>query len=491
VCGLAKMADPNPHPAADAACGVGLELETGGVGAAVVVAGCVAGSPAHRSRSIRAGDVLAAVDGVSIAGFALWRIREAICGRPDTTVRLSFRRRQRGPGQDIFHVVLARQPPQWDMDASAWSAEAAGPADSALHEADLDGAALDQEHFDSTIWAARGQSPSRQSHANAWRWSAHEGVGAARLSKMSHVATRAVSNASTTGLGESDQYYTGPSRPESSWFADGAKSSRPAACGDREVGGWEWVSRYAIGAEEPRLQDDESDDPFLPSLSASPELRNPYDATPRHGSVARRRVGRGEEVSPRRDGSFRHERSPAARPPLPTLQSQGPGQRVQGQHPPTHEQTNTTKADRRTNGHLLVEEPNGPRRMHLDNSESDLRSDDEELHARVAVLGSENRRLKQRVDELEAFHRTVEEAEDMARQAKQANREMDERLLGQLERIEELKKELGQVCLLSVRHGACFRIARIYCLLEFVRCAIVRMAHCIYDSTFYFPGARA
>ena len=47
VCGpsRAEMVEPPPRPAADAACGVGLDLETGGVGAAVMVAGCVAGSP--------------------------------------------------------------------------------------------------------------------------------------------------------------------------------------------------------------------------------------------------------------------------------------------------------------------------------------------------------------------------------------------------------------------------------------------------------------
>jgi len=58
----------------------------------------------------------------------------------------------------------------------------------------------------------------------------------------------------------------------------------------------------------------------------------------------------------------------------------------------------------------------------------------QELYARVAVLTSENQELRRKVQELEGVHSTIEEAEEHSRQAKLANRVMDQRLSQQLER---------------------------------------------------------
>ena len=451
---------PATAPAPDA-CGVGLQLETGGRhDDVVVVAGCLVGSPAHRSGEIRSGDVLEIVNGVSVAGLALWRVREAILGQPGTTVRLHLRRGSGG----LREVVLARQASSlraapWAMDASAWSDAAESVGDSALHKNDLVCAAFGQEPFDSTIWASVGNDPTKRARRQplqeggsgggnlnpAWRGNAP--ADCAEASRLSGFKG-AIDRESTAGSADNE---------------DGFDKSSASMRESGGVGGWEWVSRYAIGTDDSRLQEN---DPFLPSLSVTPERsllasrgEGGGGGAGRHGADITAHPA--EAASQQGNESLYHDKfhgrpSSAHRPPLHSYCPQS--------HEPCGESRGQGLQDNKSCEGLY----SGHTRSRPEESESDLQRS-EELHARLAVLDHENTRLKHRIDELEAVCRSVEEAEEDARRAKQvtstsetlrkkkiekmrsefytiavqANREMDERLLGQVERIHELKRQLA------------------------------------------------
>jgi hypothetical protein len=154
--------------------GVGLELEREARGPAapvVVVAGCVHLSPAALCGAIRSGDVLLSVDGLSVGAQPLEQIRGVICGRPGSLVRLAFRRPPRGPGaggagQIKFEVVLERGRPAAPPQRAALAAPAsygdaldaasvgAGARDGADHELLESIFAAGQGEGDSTFWAS-------------------------------------------------------------------------------------------------------------------------------------------------------------------------------------------------------------------------------------------------------------------------------------------------------------------------------------------------
>lgn len=385
--------DGKREKAARNACGVGLQLETGGGCDDVVVVGCLDGSPAQRSGAIQSGDVLDVVNGVSVAGLALWRVREAILGQPGTAVRLEFRR---GPGgfRQVFEVVLVRQATSSHTAAltrdappakASWSEAAESTSDSALHKNDLDHTVFDQGHLTSAIWASRGGDLSRRASRRPVRENGSAGIQNATW----HDNAPSPLAGGEEGLCLSG-YKTASDRDLKAWIADGEEGFHKNSGNMREsegFGRWEWVSRYAIGTDKSWPQDE---DPFLPSLSVSPEQLLRASQENPNGQDGSESLGRSAEPAmERRNRSFLNERSPgqstlASRPPLPS-----PSQRDQSPSAFDKKRLEETSQDPQ----IL------PERLETDSQRG------EELHARVAVLDNENKRLKQRVHELEAMHR--------------------------------------------------------------------------------------
>ena len=314
--------------------GVGLELEREARGPAapiVVVAGCVPLSPAALCGDIRSGDVLLSVDGLSVGAQTLEQIRGAICGRPGSPVRLAFRRPASDPGagQLKFEVILERGRPSVPSQRAALAAPAsyggaldaasvgaAGARDGADHELLESIFAAGPGEGDSTFWASAvadlppppPQPPSRGEHrrGSAAGTVPVEGFRDQEPSWLGGSASLGGRKAPGERRGrERERHGDGARRGNVEWKDAANEGFHPRAGADSFSSP---STRYSRSPAHPnpqlhlhqqrrsraRDEDDqdawhagrnypwecgkfgdgnEDDDPFLPSLSASPELQ--------------------------------------------------------------------------------------------------------------------------------------------------------------------------------------------------------------------------
>lgn len=311
--------------------GVGLELERKARGPAapvVVVAGCVNLSPAAQCGAIRSGDVLLSVDGLSVGAQPLEQIRGAICGRPGSLVRLAFRRPPRGPGGEgqlnFFEVVIPRGRPADPPQRAALAAPAsyggaldaasvgAGARDGADHELLESIFAAGHGEGDSTFWASAVADlppppPRPSARGEHWRGSAADPVpgewfrdqepswlgGSASLGGREAPGETRGRERERHGDGArrgnaewkegfqpragadsfsspNTRYSRSPAHPNPQVHLHQHRRSR--ARDEDEQDAWHDGRNYPW--ERGKFGDgNEEDDPFLPSLSASPEVQ--------------------------------------------------------------------------------------------------------------------------------------------------------------------------------------------------------------------------
>jgi hypothetical protein len=448
-------------------CGVGLELEKAGIHDDVVVAGCLRWGSAHQSGAIFRGDVLVSVNDTSVFGLPLVRVREAIRGLAGSTVKLRLKHAARGGHARIFDIVLERQHCLTPAQAAPGTSEASCRRHLSSETQGSYTKILDQPlgladgSFDSTFAseaASRRGSRFRlgisreelliqqkgvadsvnENDAHSIIWTSenedlpHLPVYEARLHQFTGIRRRdlgsehechdmrqhtmeqsisqmsRVSHSEHQGL-QAEGYDTRRASEGQVANRNGQQTSEQGqeqafqAQGDRDLELRDDKGIIADGKESSI----EREDPFLPSLSATPETQKMSSSPARPGSADRQGIGE-ERLAIGRPANR------PSRPPLYSLRSD-----ISDSKPPESLGANLSAARR-----------------------TELKCD-EEIYVQNAVLTSENRRLKLCIEDLEALQRTAEEAEEDARKAKQSNREMDERLQVQLERIEGLKRELN------------------------------------------------
>ena len=341
--------------------GVGLELEKAGAYEDVVIAGCVPGGAAHESGAILSGDVLLAVDGASFFGQPLGRVRAAIRGPKNTRVRLSLRRMlEHGMSARDFDVDLVRKsappppaPPGLEvhevagataLDISNGVPQKRGRQSNAI---DFSAAGCIEQ---SGLWASDGEDVRTPRHYAACAASEplfHGCAGTSAASRQRqqikdlwpHTQERVTLSADSRQDAHAESQDSAAPVLEDWVFSSSA------------TGGGQ--GRTGAGREQPADETwlksgAEQDDPFLPSLSATPEARQPVQPS--------------DQIGPSTGGAGRRPRGDLgqhSRPPLPS---------------PHQQEKNTFCGDS----------------VH-----------DEEMHSRLIFLSTENSRLQRRVEELE------------------------------------------------------------------------------------------
>ena len=339
--------------------GVGLGLEKAGAYEDVVIAGCVPGGAAHESGAILSGDVLLAVDGASFFGQPLGRVRAAIRGPKNTRVRLSLRRM-------LGHGMSARD---FDVDLVRKSAPKP-PAPPSLEEHEVAGAtALDISNGvlpqkrerqgnaidfsaagcieQSGLWASDGEdvrTPRHHAECAASEPLFHGCTGTSAASQQRKELWPNTQERVTLSADSRQDAHAVSQDSAAPVLEDWVFSSSATGGGQGRTGG---------GREQPAGEiwlksGAEQDDPFLPSLSATPEARQPVQPS--------------DQIGPSTGGAGRRPRGDLgqhSRPPLPS---------------PHQQEKNTFCGDS----------------VH-----------DEEMHSRLIFLSTENGRLQRRVEELE------------------------------------------------------------------------------------------